>query len=224
MNLTSTTNGTVDGVVETPVPLAMVNGANHVQSSGDTPPGGIHVPLRDVHAWTPERKLDIITVGAGFSGLMLAHKLQHEHPELQAMVNHKIFESRETVGGTWLVNTYPGVQCDVPAHIYVSLEPCKSLTRCSYPYQTFPFDPKPDWDNFYATGPDIQDYITATTKKWDLDRDVRFKHRVVDAVWQQDSAKWKVTIENANQVIVEHADILVSGQGVLTYVVIDLQR
>ena len=67
------------------------------------------------------RKLRIITIGAGFSGLMLAHKFQHRFPELQEFVEHTIYESRSDIGGTWLVNTYPGVQCDVPSHIYVSL-------------------------------------------------------------------------------------------------------
>lgn len=77
------------------------------------------VPLRDVPAYTPMRKLKIVTIGAGFSGLLFAHKLQHQYAEMQNLVEHKIIESREEIGGTWLVNTYPGIQCDVPAHIYV---------------------------------------------------------------------------------------------------------
>lgn len=71
-------------------------------------------------AWTARRKLKIITVGAGFSALIFAHKLQHQYPEYQDLVSHQIFEARSDIGGTWLVNKYPGVQCDVPAHIYVS--------------------------------------------------------------------------------------------------------
>lgn len=70
-------------------------------------------------AFTPRRKIRIVTVGAGFSALTFAHKLQHQYPELQDMVEHKIFESRSDIGGTWLVNRYPGVQCDVPAQLYV---------------------------------------------------------------------------------------------------------
>lgn len=68
------------------------------------------------------RKLRIITIGAGFSGLLIAHKFQHRFPELQDFVEHTIFEGRSDLGGTWLVNTYPGVQCDVPSHIYVSFK------------------------------------------------------------------------------------------------------
>lgn len=77
------------------------------------------VPLNDQYAFTP-RKLRVVTVGAGFSGLIMAHKFQHRFPEMQEFVEHTIFERHSQLGGTWLVNTYPGVQCDVPSHIYVS--------------------------------------------------------------------------------------------------------
>lgn len=76
------------------------------------------IPMHDQLAFTP-RKIRVITVGAGFSGLMVAQKFQHRYPELQDIIEHKIFEARSDIGGTWLVNTYPGVQCDVPSHIYV---------------------------------------------------------------------------------------------------------
>jgi hypothetical protein len=72
-------------------------------------------------AYTP-RKMKVITIGAGFSGLLMAHKFQHRFPEMRDIVEHKIFDMRDDVGGTWLANHYPGVQCDVPAHIYVSCE------------------------------------------------------------------------------------------------------
>lgn len=69
-------------------------------------------------AYTP-RKLKVFTIGAGFSGLLMAHKFQHRFPDMRDIVDHTIFEARSDVGGTWLANHYPGVQCDVPAHIYV---------------------------------------------------------------------------------------------------------
>lgn len=78
----------------------------------------ICVPLSDQYAYK-KRRLRVVTIGAGFSGLILAHKIQHEQPELQEFVDHVIFEKNDGIGGTWRVNTYPGVQCDVPAHLYV---------------------------------------------------------------------------------------------------------
>ena len=80
-----------------------------------------YIPRGDQLAFTP-RKIRVITVGAGFSGLLMAHKFQHRFPEMDAIVDHTIFEKRSGVGGTWIANTYPGVQCDVPSHIYVSID------------------------------------------------------------------------------------------------------
>lgn len=78
----------------------------------------ICIPIAS-HPAYHKRKLRVATIGAGFSGLIFAHKIQHEQPELQEFIEHVIFEANDDIGGTWKVNTYPGVQCDVPAHIYV---------------------------------------------------------------------------------------------------------
>jgi hypothetical protein len=76
--------------------------------------------LSQEYAYTP-RKIKVFTIGAGFSGLLMAHKFQHRFPEMEDIVDHTIFEARSDIGGTWLANNYPGVQCDVPSHIYVRL-------------------------------------------------------------------------------------------------------
>lgn len=83
------------------------------------------------HAAYHKRKLRVATIGAGFSGLIFAHKIQHEQPELQEFIEHVIFEANDDIGGTWKVNTYPGVQCDVPAHIYVRKQ-TGDLPDCPY--------------------------------------------------------------------------------------------
>lgn len=82
--------------------------------------------LSSAFAYKP-RKMKVITIGAGFSGLLMAHKFQHRFPEMRDIVDHTIFEARSEVGGTWFVNNYPGVQCDVPAHIYVSQPPSSTF-------------------------------------------------------------------------------------------------
>ena len=104
--------------------------ASNKDSINDIPPAGayanpehmenITIPLNDVHAFTPTKKLRVVTIGAGYAGMTLAQKLQHKYAgEMEKMVDHTIFESKESVGGTWIANTYPGVMCDVPAMIYV---------------------------------------------------------------------------------------------------------
>ncbi|RFU28543.1 hypothetical protein B7463_g7793, partial [Scytalidium lignicola] len=140
------------------------------------------------------RKLRVVTIGAGFSGLTLAHKLRYQHPEMQDIVDNVIFEARPDIGGTWLANTYPGVQCDVAAHLYAY------------------------WSKFYSSGAEIFEYIKRTVKKWDLDRDVQLNKKVIGAYWQEDRGQWKLTVEHKGAQREEYADILISGQGFLKFV------
>ena len=80
----------------------------------------ITIPMKETPAWRPSKKLRVVTVGAGYSGMILAQKLQHKYAgEMDQIVEHVIYEARDSVGGTWGVNTYPGVMCDVPSAIYV---------------------------------------------------------------------------------------------------------
>lgn len=128
---TQTTNGihAHDGT-QPPMPSSSPNPLPASATNGSEPglTNGVHADpfsLKEEYAYTP-RKLKVFTIGAGFSGLLLAHKFQHRFPEMRDIVEHKIFEARKDVGGTWLANDYPGVQCDVPAHIYVSIFPTPS--------------------------------------------------------------------------------------------------
>lgn len=50
------------------------------------------------------RKLKVITIGAGLSGIQIAYKIQ-KHCE---NVEHVIYEKNHDLGGTWLENRYPG--------------------------------------------------------------------------------------------------------------------
>lgn len=69
--------------------------------------------VRDWHvdpdraAFVP-RKLRVICVGAGFSGLILAYKVMHEW-NCGDYLDLTIYEKNSEVGGTWLENIYPGV-------------------------------------------------------------------------------------------------------------------
>ena len=53
-----------------------------------------------------------LIVGAGFSGLGMAVKLQ------EMGVKFRIIEKAERLGGVWRENIYPGCGCDVPSHLY----------------------------------------------------------------------------------------------------------
>ncbi len=91
----------IDGVFSNGDHGVNANGSNRTTSSND-----FKIPLNNQYAYTP-RKLRVVTIGAGFSGLLIAHKFQHRYPEMQEYVDHTIYEGHSELGGTWLVNTYP---------------------------------------------------------------------------------------------------------------------
>lgn len=160
----------------------------------------IIIPLNDSPAFTPERKLRVVTIGAGYSGLIFAHKLQYTYAkEAESILEHTIFEAKDQVGGTWVDNTYPGVQCDVPSAIYA-----------------FPFDPNPEWSHFYSSGQEILEYMQKTVKKWNLDRDIIFNTKVQKAEWDEARSQWRLTVSHHGEVCEEYADILVSARGFLS--------
>ncbi|TVY54851.1 putative sterigmatocystin biosynthesis monooxygenase stcW [Lachnellula cervina] len=165
-----------------------------------TPPlkktGSTDVPLLERPIFTP-RRLKVICVGAGYSGLMLAYSHTHKL-KMSNFVDLTIYEKNYDVGGTWLENRYPGIGCDVPAHVYV-----------------FPWEPNPDFDSFYATGPEIWAYIRKTTTKYHLDEHVKFNSRVIESIWDDSTSKWHVKVERNGQIIRDDADVLVNGSGIL---------
>ncbi|KAH8429230.1 uncharacterized protein LDX57_006897 [Aspergillus melleus] len=65
-----------------------LHGHSHTNSASEENP--FTIPMSADYAYTP-RKLRVVTIGAGFSGLLMAHKVQHRFPELQQYVEHTIF-------------------------------------------------------------------------------------------------------------------------------------
>lgn len=158
----------------------------------------ISIPLIDKPAYSP-RKLRVATIGAGYSGLVFAHKLQHEQPDLQDFIDHVIYEANDDVGGTWKVNTYPGVQNDVPAHLYA-----------------FPFEPNPNWSKFYADGHEILEYVERICDKYNLRRDIKFGHKIMALEWIEEDAEWKITVSEKGQERIERADYIIAATGFLS--------
>ncbi|MEM8971155.1 MAG: NAD(P)-binding protein, partial [Pseudomonadota bacterium] len=56
--------------------------------------------------------VDVVIVGAGFSGLYLLHRFEKEGFSVRC------FERGEGIGGTWYWNRYPGARCDVESMQY----------------------------------------------------------------------------------------------------------
>ncbi|MDE2621368.1 MAG: NAD(P)-binding protein, partial [Sphingomonadales bacterium] len=66
----------------------------------------------------PPPGFSALIIGAGISGLCAAMAFH------AAGIPYTIVERRESLGGVWFENRYPGAACDVPSHLYsFSTEP-----------------------------------------------------------------------------------------------------
>lgn len=116
---------------------------------------------------------DVIIVGAGLSGIGAASQLSTECPEK----SFAILEGRDAMGGTWDLFRYPGVRSDSDMY--------------TLGYRLRPWsDPKA-----IADGPAILEYIHDTAREFSVDEKIRFNHRVKQASWSSDNARWTVEVE-----------------------------
>ncbi|KAK9462383.1 uncharacterized protein V1516DRAFT_670121 [Lipomyces oligophaga] len=157
------------------------------------------IPINEVPIYTPQRRRRLVVIGAGLAGLMIAHKVQHEF-RVEDSIDLVIYEKNEDVGGTWYETRYLGAGLDVPSHVY-----------------TFRFAPNPNWSKFHVEREEVWNYIRETTTKFELDKHVEFKRKVVAAEWNGELGKWRVTTENTatREQSQELADIVVDCSGLL---------
>ena len=60
-----------------------------------------------------DKDYQVIIIGAGFSGLCMAIKLQQA-----GLSDFLILDGASEVGGTWRENTYPGAEGDITSALY----------------------------------------------------------------------------------------------------------
>jgi cation diffusion facilitator CzcD-associated flavoprotein CzcO len=134
-------------------------------------------------------ELDVAIIGAGFSGLGMAIQLKRQTPQRRFMV----FEKAAGVGGTWRENTYPGVACDVPSHLY-----------------SFSFDQNPSWTKAYAPGAEIKAYLDACADRHSVREHLRFNTPVTSLQWDETIGLWRVGLSSGQTLT---ARAVVSGAG-----------
>ena len=116
------------------------------------------------------RSAEVVIIGAGFAGLGMAMALRRAgHDDLV------ILERADAVGGTWRDNTYPGVACDVPSHLY-----------------GFAAHPNPDWSGVFARGDEIRRYLDDVADREGLRERIRLRTPMLGAEWDEDAARWRV--------------------------------
>src|SRR5437868_3932012 len=111
---------------------------------------------------------DVVIVGAGLSGIGGACQLSMACPDKTFV----ILEGRESMGGTWDLFRYPGVRSD------------SDMYTLGYRFRP--------WRNpeAIADGPAILSYIKETAKEFRVDEKIRYGHRVTQASWSSQDARW----------------------------------
>ncbi|HYT40430.1 MAG TPA: NAD(P)/FAD-dependent oxidoreductase, partial [Acidimicrobiia bacterium] len=155
------------------------------------------VASRDVEIPDPPSPDDfrVIIVGGGFAGLCAGIKLQ------KAGIAFTIVEKNDTVGGTWLENTYPGCGVDTPSHLY-----------------SFSFAQRPDWPRYFARRDELHRYLVDLADEYGLRPSMRFGVEVESMTWQEADRRWEVSVRpvalNAERETLT-ANVVISATGYL---------
>ncbi len=126
----------------------------------------------------PEQ-LDVLIVGAGFSGLYQLYRLR------QLGFKVRIYEAAPALGGVWYWNCYPGARCDTYGPLYqFSIKELWSEWDFSELY--------PGWD-------EIRDYFRYADHKLGLSQDIRYNTRVSGARFDEARCRWLVDTESGQR-------------------------
>ena len=116
---------------------------------------------------------DVLIVGAGLSGIGAGVHLRRECPDKTWV----ILAGRDTIGGTWDLFRYPGVRSDSDMHtLGYSFKPWREAKAI-------------------ADGPSILEYVKEAAREHDVERRIRYRHRVTKAAWSTADAAWSVEAE-----------------------------
>jgi cation diffusion facilitator CzcD-associated flavoprotein CzcO len=123
-----------------------------------------------------DNHFDVIVIGAGISGIGAGYHLQTKCPEK----SYAILEGRDTIGGTWDLFKYPGIRSDSDMY--------------TLGFSFFPWKEK----EAIADGPSILKYLDETSKKFNIDKKIKFNHYVKDASWCSEKSVWTLKVEDKN--------------------------
>ncbi|MFN8228802.1 MAG: NAD(P)/FAD-dependent oxidoreductase [Mycobacterium sp.] len=135
----------------------------------------------------------VLIVGLGASGLLAGIRLR------EAGIPFEIVEKNAGVGGAWFENTYPGCRVDVASHFY-----------------SYSFERNNDFSQYYTRQPELQAYFRKTMAERGIGEYVTWNTEVTRAVWDEDTARWIVTLDGPEGVQTREAAAVISGVGVLS--------
>ena len=137
------------------------------------------------------RSVSVAIVGAGFGGVAAAVRLKE-----RGQHDIVILERGDRIGGVWRANTYPGIACDVPSHLY-------SLS----------FAPNPDWSRRFSPGHEIRAYLQGVADRFGVTPHIRFNADVERATFDEEALRWRLEMANGDDV---EAEVLITACGQLS--------
>ena len=132
-------------------------------------------------------KVRVGVIGAGMSGILAGIRLK------EAGIDFTIFEKADRLGGTWRENTYPGIACDVPSHIY-----------------SYSFALNPEWSFTCSPGGEILEYFESVADRFGVVDSIRFNDAVTRCAW--DGAGWQLETAGGHQ---DHFTFIIAATGIL---------
>lgn len=130
-------------------------------------------------------------IGAGPGGLALGIFLSRA-----GFRDFTIFDREDGVGGTWRINTYPGLACDVKSHLY-----------------SFSFEKNANWSRLWSGQAEILAYFERCAEKYRLGPHLALGTEIAKARWDAHTRTWRLTTATG----AEHTfDFVVSAVGLFT--------
>ena len=117
----------------------------------------------------PPQHFDVLIVGAGISGVGAAYHLQQQCPDK----SFTILEALEDFGGTWITHKYPGIRSD------------SDLFTFGYRFKPWTGPP-------IATAEEILTYMNEVIDENQIDRHIRYQHRVERASFSREDNLWRI--------------------------------
>ncbi|MDM4769780.1 NAD(P)/FAD-dependent oxidoreductase [Solimonas sp. SE-A11] len=134
---------------------------------------------------------EAIVIGTGFGGMGAAIELKR-----QGIDSLLLLDRNDDLGGTWHVNSYPGLAVDIASFTY-----------------SYSFEPNPGWTRLYAPGAELKKYAEHVAGKYDLRRHMRFNTVVLKAVWDEANRLWTVHLARGEPLT---ARLLLTATGFLS--------
>jgi cyclohexanone monooxygenase len=130
-------------------------------------------------------------IGAGPGGLALGILLTRT-----GFHDFTIFDREDDVGGTWRINSYPGLARDVKSHLY-----------------SYSFDLNPHWSRLWSPQPEILGYFQRCADEYGPRTHLKLRTEIHFATRDEDTRRWCLTTADGAQ---HHFDVVVSAVGLFT--------